>query len=805
MALLPTEIKLILALERRFPLPSRERFLLWLERGLFLAVAASFLLRYLGFETWAPKMLGLVLLGLSAWLSVSASVYFSRFHLARGYAETHPLLPATRWLVAEAVAADDQSLLLGWLKSPIGRRVHERLGFKPESVLAEVLTGGAMPAKPVSIQLSQFKQLGDLAGWLLGAFPNYGDWLSRKGVAPDQLIKAANWVAGYQAEQFLQSAWWRWEYLAQIPGLGKNWHYGAIPTLDNYGQILTVPTDAGQRSPFLNQVKNLESVLNRSREANAVLVGDLDSLLGVIKVLAGRIGAGVTWPQLEGRQIFLLETGRLLADQSQPLPERLLTLAAEAAHAGNIILVIDDLPRLSVAVSAAGVPFATLLDAYLAGRALTVIGLADDASYHAALEPDAVLLNRFETIKIESPAETGLWPVLTDFVLTVEAKTGFWFTYQAVEAIVDNAGQFFGGGTLLAESLDLLDELMGYLAKQRLRVVTKEAVLDFLRVKTNIPLGTIRTAERDQLLNLETTLSGRVIGQATAIKSVAGALRRARAGTRNPGRPIGTFLFLGPTGVGKTETAKALSAALFGREDALLRLDMSEYSGEDALERLIGSFESGQAGTLSTLAREHPYGVLLLDEFEKTAPAVQNLFLQILDEGVFADMRGRRVSLRSLAIIATSNAGADLIWELVGQNQDLAGQEKALIDHLVKQGIFKPELLNRFDATVLFKPLGDQELKRIATLMLEKLASRLKLKQGIKLEITPVLVEQVAKRGANRQFGARPMQRFIQETVEQLVADGLIAGRIKTGSQVSFVPLKLATGDNPLGLELWIE
>lgn len=804
MALLPTEIKLILALERRFPLPGRERFLLWLERGLFLAIAASFLLNYLGFGAWALKILGLILLGLSAWLLVSASVYFSRFHLARGYAENHPLLPNTRWLVAEAVAADDQSLLLGWLKSPIGQLVHERLGFKPESVLAEVLATAA-PAKSVSIQLSQFKQLGDLVGWLLGTFPHYGDWLSRKGVAPDQLIKAANWVASYQVEQFLRVAWWRWEYLAQIPGLGKNWHYGAIPVLDNYGQILTVPASAGQRSPFLSQVKNLESVLNRSREANAVLVGDLDSLLGVIKVLAGRIGAGVTWPQLEGRQIFLLETGRLLADQSQPLPERLLTLAAEAAHAGNLIWVIDDLPRLSVAVSAAGVPLATLLDTYLAGRALTVIGLSDDASYHAALEPDAVLLNRFETIKIESPAEAGLWPALTDFVLAVEAKTGLKFTYQALEAIIDNAGQFFGGGTLLAESLDLLDELIGYLAKQRLTIVTKDAVLDFLRAKTNIPLGTIRAAERDQLLNLETALSSRVIGQAAAIKSVAGALRRARAGTRNPSRPIGTFLFLGPTGVGKTETAKALSAALFGREDALLRLDMSEYSGPDALERLIGSFSSGQAGTLSTLAREHPYGVLLLDEFEKTAPAVQNLFLQILDEGVFADMRGRRVSLRSLAIIATSNAGADLIWELVGQNEDLAGQEKALIDYLVKQGIFKPELLNRFDATVLFKPLGDQELKQIATLMLEKLAGRLKLKQGIKLEVTPILVEQVATRGANRQFGARPMQRFIQETVEQLVADGLIAGRIKTGSRVSFVPLKLATGDNPLGLEPWIE
>ena len=501
----------------------------------------------------------------------------------------------------------------------------------------------------------------------------------------------------------------------------------------------------------------------------------------------------------------MLETGRLLAEPAESLPQLLLKLATEAVRAGNVIVAVDNFPRLAAALGRAGSSLSTLLDSYLAGRALTMIGLTDEPSYHSTLEPDATLMNRFEVITIESPAMAGLLPALSAEVLALEAKTGLWFTYQAVEAVIDNAEMFFGEGTLLAESADLLDELTGYLLKRNIKTVTKEAVLDFIRQKTNIPVGEVRAEERDQLLNLENTLSRRVIGQELAIRGVAGALRRARAATRNTSRPIGTFLFLGPTGVGKTETAKALSAALFGREDALLRLDMSEFSSPGSLERLIGSFATGQAGILSQLVREQPYGVLLLDEFEKTHSEVQNLFLQILDEGFFSDMRGRRVNLRSLAIIATSNAGADLIWEIIGRGEDLGAKEKAIIDTLISHGTFRPELLNRFDATVLFKPLGAPELRKIAELMLTKLANRLKSKQGIKLELTPTLIEQVAVLGANQQFGARPMQRFIQETVEQLVADGLIAGQIKTGNRVSFVPLAMPASDNPLGLSLRVE
>ncbi|MCX6713552.1 MAG: AAA family ATPase, partial [Candidatus Vogelbacteria bacterium] len=263
------------------------------------------------------------------------------------------------------------------------------------------------------------------------------------------------------------------------------------------------------------------------------------------------------------------------------------------------------------------------------------------------------------------------------------------------------------------------------------------------------------------------------------------AIRRSRTGIRNPKRPIGSFLFLGTTGVGKTETSKALAEVFFGGEKDLLRLDMSEYQGTDALAKLIGSFGESQAGVLSNLMREHPYGVLLLDEFEKSSKEILNLFLQIFDEGFFSDMSGKKVNVRNLIFIATSNAGADLIWQAIREGQK--PEAAKIIDSLVSQGVYKPELLNRFDAVVVFNPLTPENLAQIARLLLAKLAKRL-AEQGIELAISDYAVKTVATLGANEVFGARPMIRFIQDNVEQPIADKIIKGEITHGFHVDLLP-----------------
>ena len=272
------------------------------------------------------------------------------------------------------------------------------------------------------------------------------------------------------------------------------------------------------------------------------------------------------------------------------------------------------------------------------------------------------------------------------------------------------------------KAIDLLRELVPMVKASKLHIVTREDVLDLVSRKTGIAVSEAKGEERTKLLKLEEILHERIVGQDEAVKAISGALRRARSGISSPNRPMGSFLFLGPTGVGKTETTKALAQVFFGDEKAINRLDMSEYQRDDALSRLIGTFESGKVGVLASLLRERPYGVLLLDEFEKTSKEVHDLFLQVLDEGFFTDVSGKRVNARNLIVVATSNAGSDVIWKFMQEGKGL--NKDIVITEIINRAIFKPELLNRFDGVVLFHPLNAEHLRTIARFQLQKLAKR---------------------------------------------------------------------------------
>jgi ATP-dependent Clp protease ATP-binding subunit ClpA len=299
--------------------------------------------------------------------------------------------------------------------------------------------------------------------------------------------------------------------------------------------------------------------------------------------------------------------------------------------------------------------------------------------------------------------------------------------------------------------------------------------------KTGIPAGPIQDEERDLLMHLEEKLHQQVIGQEAAIKAIARTMRRARAGIQSSEKPIGSFLFLGPTGVGKTETAKALATIFFGSEAAMLRLDMSEYSGQDALIRLLGDGET--SGVLPDMLREHPYAVLLLDEFEKATRSVHDLFLQVLDEGVFTDARGGKVNARNTIVIATSNAGSQLIIKTVQQRQTLAHLEQEIINSIIKDGIFRPELINRFDSTIIFEPLTQVEQGHVARLMLSGLYERIK-ERGFELTISDDLMNLLVEKGYSPEFGARPMQRAMQDLIEEAVARKIISGDAQKGDTI---------------------
>jgi len=334
------------------------------------------------------------------------------------------------------------------------------------------------------------------------------------------------------------------------------------------------------------------------------------------------------------------------------------------------------------------------------------------------------------------------------------------------------------------KAIDLLEQAAS--ATPANQVVITPADIDMVvEKKTHIPTTIAEPEERSKLLHLEEFLEARVIGQSRAMHAVADALRRARSGLRAGTRPVGSFLFLGPTGVGKTETAKALAANYFGGEDAMFRFDMSEYQGADGIEKLIGSRDAHDPGILTSRLREKPFSLLLFDEFEKASREVHNLFLQILDEGLFSDGAGKRVSARETMIIVTSNAGANIIWDLLKEGREVADIEGRVIDAIRRERIFAPELLNRFDATIVYRPLDKAELARVAMLLLQDLTARLQ-KQEIIFEPTPELAAKVVEIGYDPTFGARPMRRAVADRVEQVIAKKILEGTLKRGDTFRF-------------------
>jgi ATP-dependent Clp protease ATP-binding subunit ClpA len=310
-------------------------------------------------------------------------------------------------------------------------------------------------------------------------------------------------------------------------------------------------------------------------------------------------------------------------------------------------------------------------------------------------------------------------------------------------------------------------------------------IAEIFSKKTQIPVGEIEEKERNILLNLEKLIHQRIINQEEAVTEVATAMRRARTKITVRKGPMGCFLFLGPTGVGKTETSKALAEIYFGSEEKMIRLDMSEFQNVNDIPRLLGA--PGQEGLLTTPVREQPFSLILLDELEKAHPNILNLFLQVLDEGHLTDGLGRKVDFKNSIIIATSNAGYQIILQALSDPNKWANLKKDLLDYLFQEGIFHPEFVNRFDAVVVFKPLTQENLLAVADLLLKKLKQNLKEKE-IDLVITEPLKQKIVELGYNPVFGAREMRRVVQDKIENVLAQAILTGEIKKGCRVEIDP-----------------
>lgn len=579
----------------------------------------------------------------------------------------------------------------------------------------------------------------------------------------------------------------------------------------------------------------------------------------IVEGLALRIAQGQVPETVRGKRVLMLDLSGMVAGSKYrgEFEERIKKVIREVTEAGNILLFLDEIHTLIGAGGAEGaIDASNILKPSLARGEIQLIGATTLEEYRKYVEKDAALERRFQPVTVEEPTEEETVGILKGIVSRYEQHHQVGITEEALEAAVKLSSRYINDRRLPDKAIDVMDEaaaavrlermespdadgdltarikeldlhleeairsgeyeqagiwkkeqdelLSRYERRQKrlekkrekeLPEVTAEDIAKVISVWTKVPVSRLTEKEGERLLKLESILHKRVIGQEEAVSAVARAMRRGRVGLQDPKRPIGSFLFLGPTGVGKTELSKALAEAMFGSENALIRVDMSEYMEGHSVSKMIGSppgyvgFDDG--GQLSEKVRRNPYSVVLFDEIEKAHPDVFNILLQVLDDGHITDSRGRKVSFKNTVIIMTSNAGAQRIVE--PKNLGFAVKEDARKSYeRMKSGVmeevkrlFKPEFLNRIDEVIVFHQLTGADMKQIITLLSGSLIRRCREQMDIRLTLTAALKDHIVEKYSDLKMGARPLKRAIQTQIEDALAEEILSGRIASGDSVS--------------------
>lgn len=608
------------------------------------------------------------------------------------------------------------------------------------------------------------------------------------------------------------------------------------------------------------EIQRVIQILARRTKNNPILLGEPGvGKTAIAEGLAQRIVEGSVPYMLQDKKVVSLSLASLVAGAKYrgEFEERLKGLIDEVRQDGTIILFIDEMHTLVGAGAAEGaLDAANILKPALSRGEIQIIGATTLDEYKKHLEKDAALSRRFQTILVEEPSIEDAKKILMGLRGKYEAFHCAHIEDAAIEAAVRLSHRYITDRFLPDKAIDLMDEAASKVrmkqvaqpeklqeirarleklgvekeaaisaqdyeraahirddeqkvkdeleeAKRRFEkrgksriTVTADDIADVVAQWTGVPVRQIAAKESDRLLHMEKILTRRVVGQQEAVEAVSKAIRRARAGLKDPKRPIGSFLFLGPTGVGKTELAKALSEALFGTEDAIIRFDMSEYMEKYAVSRMVGAppgyvgYEEG--GQLTDAVRRKPYSIILLDEIEKAHPDVFNVLLQVLDDGRLTDGKGRTVDFRNTVIIMTSNAGANLLKKsapalgfAVGSGDEKQEAEDAAKKRVLGEvrHIFKPEFLNRIDELIVFHPLGREELSKIIDILLRDVRTRLAEKE-IRLEVSPAAKNVLVEKGTDFKYGARPLKRAIQKLIEDEIAEHLLARDFKRGDTI---------------------
>ena len=647
------------------------------------------------------------------------------------------------------------------------------------------------------------------------------------------------------------------EFVSLKKGKNKS-KASATPTLDQFSRDMTMDARMGNLDPVIGREKEIERVLqilSRRMKNNPCMVGEPGvGKTAVAEGIAYLIAAGDVPDTVRDKRLLSLNLSSMVAGSKYrgEFEERIKKVIAEVKNAGNVILFVDELHTIIGAGGAEGaIDASNILKPSLSRGEIQMIGATTRAEYRKYIEKDAALERRFQPVYVEEPTNEETVEILKGLRSAYEEHHHVEISDQALEAAVSLSVRYISDRFLPDKAIDLMDEAcsrkrLGFgkkakktlpleleiqvlsddienlleagdideaaelLKKQRKLeakldktkqnknvknvVVDAEDIADVVSVWTKIPVNKLTEQESKRLERLEEELHKRVVGQNEAVDAVARAIKRSRVGLKDPKRPVGSFLFLGPTGVGKTELSKALAEAVFGSEEALIRVDMSEYMEKHSVSKLIGSppgyvgFEEG--GQLSEKVRSNPYSVILFDEIEKAHSDVFNILLQVLDDGHITDSQGRKVDFKNTIIIMTSNTGAQRIIDpkklgfVTASNADTEHEDmkKNVMDE-VKQN-FKPEFLNRIDDIIVFRALTEDDVRNISNLLLKELKQRVASQMEIQLKFGDAVKKLIFEKGYDKKYGARPLKRAIQTNIEDELAEAVLKGEIKRGDTV---------------------
>lgn len=638
-------------------------------------------------------------------------------------------------------------------------------------------------------QHTKYVELEQLFITIINGIPKADMLMSQYGTTLASLLETETWLVTNREENDKLFIWQEDYQMLFTGGIGKGMTGRVTPMLDSVSTDYTREAQHGRIRQIIGrekEIKKIAGLLTGSKD-NILIIGAPGSgKTSIVKGIAYEIIAGTEYKALKNKRIVNLEIGGVIAGTktSGEIAGNLRALLKETRGSGDIILFIDEIHNLVTGSSDNSAETSTLysiLEPELAAGQLQVIGATSIQNYRKYIEPNGSFNRIFQTIEIEPTTKQETIEILKAVSRSIEVRHKTLITYPALTKTVELSEKLIHERVLPDKAVDILERASEDNSNEK-GIVNKVSIEKEIAELTHIPIEKVSMDDAKKLLDIEKDMQKMVIGQDEAINQIGAALKRARIGIRDEGKPIASFLFVGTTGVGKTQTAKALAKCYFGDTKNMIRLDMSEYQQLDSIDKLLGSPDGKSRGYLTESVRTRPFALVLLDEIEKAQPNLLLTFLQVLDEGRLTDASGTVVDFTNTIIIATSNTGTRSIQEVFAQDGTLEEMKVAAMKDVRSK--FAPEFLNRFTGIIVFNPLTRTNLKAITLLLLESVR-KLADAKGIKISFRDDLIEQLIKLGYSPEWGARPLARIIEDTVESYLATKMLANEIKQGDDLT--------------------